>query len=512
MAKNTRTLGKLGSPGPYLAEVSNLLDTTYMGSIEVALIRDIPNSPFKRGSTFQVSYLSPFYGVTSTRFQGNDPKSFNDVQKSYGMWMIPPDIGTTVMVIFVDGNTQDGFWIGCVPDLYQNHMVPGIAASRKTNLTPEQFRLYGTDYLPVAEFLTNPTSADLINKQGTTFSNPDKEKKPVHPFANVLLAQGLLMDTVRGPTSSSARREVPSSVFGISTPGPLDTSPGAPRKLIGYQDEQQKLAPISRLGGSTFVMDDGDITGQNELVRIRTRTGHQILLHNSSDLIYIANASGTAWIELTGAGKIDIYSKDSISVRSENDFNFRADRDVNIEAGRNINMRSVGDTNLNVNGNHSLIVDQNCNILIRQDKDEVVLKNLKVVAREDMHLTALINMNLFSVAEMRQGSGEGFSVSAGGEYRETASVIHMNGPEATPPDAITPVFPTPLAVFELPNTSKEAGWTDKKYKTDNLSSIMKRAPTFEPWDQHDQTLSVTGSDGKIVRQSSFPPDATDVTK
>ena len=47
----------------------------------------------------------------------------------------------------------------------------------------------------------------------------------------------------------------------------------------------------------------------NELVRLRTRTGHQILMHNSEDLIYIGNAKGTTWIEMTANGKIDIFAK-----------------------------------------------------------------------------------------------------------------------------------------------------------------------------------------------------------
>lgn len=306
-----RVSGKLPSPGPYLAEITNHLDPTYMGSVEVALIKGTPNTIAAQGNTYIVKYLNPFYGVTSIRFEGTNSSDFNDVQKSYGMWMIPPDIGTTVMVIFIDGDPNQGYWMGCVQDMYQNHMIPGIAASKYTQLTKEQERKYGTDYLPVAEF----------NKSVQRLSNPNPEKigKPVHPFAERLLAQGLLLDTVRGVTSSSARREVPSSVFGISTPGPLDTSPGAKRGEIGYDEKVR--APVSRLGGSTFVMDDGDINGQNELIRIRTRTGHQVLLHNSHDLIYIANSKGTAWIELTSNGKIDIYAEDSVSIHTKQDFN-----------------------------------------------------------------------------------------------------------------------------------------------------------------------------------------------
>ena len=71
---------------------------------------------------------------------------------------------------------------------------------------------------------------------------------------------------------------------------------------------------------------------------MRTRTGHQILLHNTEDLIYIANAKGSTWIELTSNGKIDIYAQDSVSVHTENDLNLKADRDINLEAGRDIHL------------------------------------------------------------------------------------------------------------------------------------------------------------------------------
>jgi hypothetical protein len=172
------------------------------------------------------------------------------------MWMVPPDIGAKVMVIFIDGDPNQGYYFGCVQDIFQNHMTPGIAASRQVSMTDEQRRKYGTDYLPVAEFHNASQKLDR--------PTPERYAKPIHPFADRLLQQGLLLDTTRGVTSSSARREVPSGVFGISTPGPLDDSPGAKRGKIGYEGNTQ--APVSRLGGTTFVMDDGDVNGQNELV------------------------------------------------------------------------------------------------------------------------------------------------------------------------------------------------------------------------------------------------------
>ena len=461
--------------GPYLAEVTNHLDPTYMGRLEVMIIYDLASPTiYNKSRTKVVNYLPPFYGVTSPRFEGNNSGDFNDVQKSYGMWMVPPDVGTKVLVIFPIG-AGEGYWLGCIPDKFQNHMVPGIAASQNVAMTNEQEKKYGTRYLPVAEFLKKTqTGNDQKNS-----SLP----KPVHPFADRLLAQGLILDTIRGVTSSSARREVPSSVFGISTPGPVDTSNGAPRKKIGYDGE--RLFPVSRLGGSTFVMDDGDETGLNELIRIRTRTGHQILLHNSSDLIYIANAQGSAWLEMTGDGKIDIYAKDSVSIHSETDFNFLADRDINFEAGRNLNIKSGKDTNINVNGTYNLLVLQDGKLGFNGAYNQTVKGDTNLLTGGDFNLSASGNVGIVGTINYFTAAGN-TNIVSGGLHMETALLIHMNGIPATPAIPTTPDKPEPLATFKLPSISTSTGWSGGNfYKNGEIISIMARAPMHEPWAQHE---------------------------
>lgn len=499
MAIETRGIARLPSPGPFLAEITNHLDPMYMGSLEVSLIKGIPNSVKSQSDTFIVKYLSPFYGVTSIRFEGTNASDFNDVQKSYGMWMVPPDVGTTVMVIFLDGDPNQGYWIGCVPDAFQNHMVPGIAATKQVNVTSEQRQKYGTDLLPTAEFLKGISKDQLV---------PSKQAKPVHPFADRLLAQGLLLDSVRGVTSSGARREVPSSVFGISTPGPLDTSAGAKRGKVGYDGSDQ--TPVSRLGGTTFVMDDGDIDGQNELVRIRTRTGHQILLHNSQDLIYIANSKGTAWIEMTSRGKIDIYARDSISIHTEQDFNFRADRDINLEAGRNVNIRALGHMETNVNKHYYLVVDDEAKIAVKNDLDLAVEQNLKIASAKDSHYVAAGNIrmsteggfDLSAEGAIKQGTASSFNIGANGQVLVTGSLIHLNGPSAAAPlSGVTAGVPPLLSVYSLPNRTVKSGWANGNfYKADPIKSIMQRVPTHEPWDQHES-----------VNPDKFEPERTDNT-
>jgi predicted chitinase len=500
MAFETRTRAPLPSPGPFLAEITNHLDPTYMGGLEVALIKGMPGSTKIQGETYVVRYLSPFAGNTSIRHEGTNSSDFNDVQKSYGFWAVPPDVGTTVMVIFIDGDPNQGYWMGCVSDVFQNHMVPGIAASKQVAVTEEQRRKYGTDYLPVAEF--HKSSKKLEN------SNVDRFAKPVHPFADRLVQQGLLLDTTRGVTSSSARREVPSGVFGISTPGPLDDSPGAKRGKLGYEGNAQ--APVSRLGGSTFVMDDGDINGQNELVRIRTRTGHQILMHNSQDLIYIANSKGSAWIEMTSNGKIDIYAADSVSIHSEQDFNFRADRDINIEAGRNVHVRAGKNMETNVSGYHYLVVDDEQKISIKGDNHFTVGGASKttvggsneIEAGGAINLSSAAPMSLAAEGNINIGTAGTLNLGANGNVLISGSNVHLNGPSAAAPDiADSADLPARLTMFALPDKQISYGWSDGKfYNTGTIKTIMQRVPTHEPWPQHEN-----------VNPVRFSSQSTDVT-
>lgn len=353
---------KKSSAGPFLAKVVSHLIPSYMGVLEVEILRPVGNDQ-SEGQLHQVKMMSPFWGSTSVDYVSESTNDYNTTQKSYGMWFVPPDPGTTVVVIFIDGDPKRGYWIGCIPDENMNFSVPGLAA------TEQVVDGKANERLPVAEYnkKANPQIPDAT-----------KIKKPKHPLANVLSQPangalgGLLKDDIRGITTSSARRELPSSVFGISTPGPRDKTTGATQGNVGAKESQVKTY-VSRLGGTTFVMDDGDDkflrkttadkgppdyvsveqgeTGgnvkipHNELMRIRTRTGHQILLHNSEDLIYIGNGSGTTWIELTSNGKIDIYAKDSISVHTDQDLNFTATRDINLTAGQNINLNAGGTLN-----------------------------------------------------------------------------------------------------------------------------------------------------------------------
>jgi hypothetical protein len=499
------------STGVLMARVISHLDPTFMGGLEVVLLKDQGNTPGDDAQTYIVKYASPFFGYTPFEFMGKNDGSqstlegFNDTQKSYGMWMVPPDVGVNVLVLFVDGDESQGFWFACVPARNANNMVPAIAATKENVLDPADKARYGNTKqpLPVAEMNKR------INGEKQEV-DPEKIKKVVHPIADRFLEQGTLEDDVRGPSTSSPRREAPSAVFGISTPGPVDRRTNAKKAKIGKIDSQSEPRPVSRLGGTQLVMDDGDdrfhrektaaegpvkyvdlldpkvqkslnqgepTVPYNEYFRVRTRTGHQILMHNSEDLIYIGNARGTTWVEMTSNGKIDIFAQDSISINTQNDLNIRASRDINFECGRNMNFRTEsGKWHAEIATDMEFFVNNDSLLTVGNDLDILVGANTK--------FSTNTNFDLAVGGESKYSSTGDISIGSGGEVRINGSKINLNGPNNAAP-AETADHVKPYDLHENPATNITAGWEVKRYQSGIIQSFMKRIPQHEPWALHE---------------------------
>ena len=413
---------------PYLAKIVNHLDENYQCGLEVTLLRESGNLVADENQTYVVRYASPFYGCTAFEFAGKN-NTYEDSQQSYGFWGVPPDPGVVGIVIFIDGRADLGFWIGSIQDTFQNHMIPGIAGSK--NYETEDDLDQAEHPLPVVE---HNRKANALDKN----LEIDKIPRAVHPFAYVIKAQGLIRDEFRGTTTSTTRRDIPNMVFGMSSPGPLNRY--SKKKFLGNrQSKTPEPMPVNRLGGTQFIMDDGDdryfretypVEGPpnylanpegltdvpyNEHFRIRTRTGHQILLHNSEDFIYIGNARGTAWIELTSDGKIDIFSADSISVRTKQDFNFRCDRDFNLEVGRNFTTKVFGEMYTNVVKDSILVVDRDQKVHIKRRKDETVDEQYRQTVNDDVkkYYAKDYTHNVDGRMDFKVAKGMSFSMGSG---------------------------------------------------------------------------------------------------
>ena len=463
-SQNKRSAGagvKRMSPGPYLAKVVSHLDSKRQGTLKVQLLSNVvsSNEDEQEGQLFNVRYCMPFYGVNNVESNTKNLDYYN-TQQSYGFWAVPPDPGVKVLVIFAEGLPNQGFWIGCVQDEYMNYMVPGGYPSDKgSNIIQKDLPNDLKNLpLPVGEFNKRVSTVDGKNiKAGV---NVDKFPRPHNPMmSRVLATQGLQEDIIRGLTSTTSRRDTPNTVYGWNTPGPLDKRVGRPKGRYG--EAQNKVNYFrSRLGGSAITMDDGDptllrsgpatTTGAkyydiettpkdvskadvtlpfNEHIKLKTRTGHQILLHNTEDLIYIGNAQGSAWIELTGNGKIDIYANDSINIRTETDLNITADRDINIRSGRDFNLTTGRDKKVHVGVNNDVIIANNDtkNVGVNQDLRVSGARQKAIGADEDVQIAGTQRSTISGDYNLQVSQDGHIAVNANfhskvvGDYRQTVN-------------------------------------------------------------------------------------------
>lgn len=352
------------NPGPYLGIVKGNQDPARMGRLQVFIPSLAKTSDPSKEQLITCEYLSPFYGTKGDRYANGAGVEYADSQHSYGFWAVPPDLETKVLVIFAEGKMDQAYWIGCVQDPFNNHMTPGIASSTNTNdaldgtfegadagFQDDKKSKYGSLNVPSGELNRNRQGA-LQN------GNYESIPKPIHPLAEVLLQQGLSSDDIRGNTSSSARRETPSQVFGISTPGRKDEK--SAKVSVGTKDSNAKDF-VTRKIGHTFVMDDGDRDGQNQLTRLRTASGHQLLMHDTEGVVYLANGSGKAFIEMDKDGTISVYSDGGINLRSGRDFNLHSDTNINFHAKGSLNFTAEANVNLNAGLNVNTMAKNSIN-------------------------------------------------------------------------------------------------------------------------------------------------------
>lgn len=453
--------------GPFIGIVKNNVDSLRSGRLKVFIEEFAGDNQEDESLWRTVSYVPPFYGIVGQSGTDKGAGSYIGNPQSYGMWFTPPDLGTRVICFFASGDPDQGFYIGCLPDPGINYMIPGIGASKKFELDNSSQAPYfkTATQLPVVEINVDNKSID----EDPRFFD---QVRPVHSYvASVLLQQGLINDTVRGPITSSSQRESPSAVYGISTPGRSVTQGSINEdninEKINSNDVQfQDIKVIGRRAGHSFIMDDGNNEGFDNLIRIRTGKGHQITMSDDGDCFYITHANGQTWLEFGSEGTVDVFSTNSVNVRTQGEINLHADKNINMYAGEAIRLKSK---NIQVHGS--------------QITEVIGQASLMMNSTGPVALTSSTTLSLSST----YGSWDG-----GGLLALKGGLIDLNGGLAPP------ALPTPslLPDLQLPDTKfkQGQGWQVEQGK---LTSIVSRAPTHEPYPYHNRgvDLSVSMEEG-----------------
>ena len=328
---------------------------------------------------------------------------YDNTQKSYGIFLPIPDINVTVIVAFPGGSIDQATIIGTIGPENRTFTLPGIP------------------WTPTVDG-DGPGAEKNWRTPGW-----DHKKRPMHtPMSKHLEKQGLLLDGIRGTSTSGSHRAYPypTKAYGLTTP--------AQHHFI-MDDGYTKLSPKEASGPRPhWNPKPGSVGQHNCLVRLRTAGGAQILLHDTEKLIYVITPDGKTWLEMSDGkpgetGKIDVYSSGDISFNAEESINLRAGDKVSIEAQNEVRVKSKGEDGIKV---------------------EAILGSIDIRAKEN-----------YNVSADKEGN-----ILCAGNYKETAARIDMNGPpaaEAAEIDVIT---------LDCNKTVPD--------------SICNRVPEHEPWDCH----------------------------
>lgn len=462
---------------PVIGIVKDNIDPTKAGRIRVYISDQGTNDSDSSENWISVGYLSTFFGKVEATAPTDGHGTYKGNPSSYGQWQAPPDIGTQVLCIFVNGDPNYGYYIGCIPEPESLHMVPAIGAAEYIVPNEGEAASYGGAVrLPVTNINTNDSST-------TNREDFNDAARPVHSYtAAIMNQQGIIRDPIRGPISSSASRETMSRVgWGVS-------SPGRPIYEGGYDDQTlpsslkddnpQGLKVVARRGGHSIVMDDGDIIGRDQLIRIRTSLGHQILMSDDGQTMMLLHSNGQSYVELGKEGTIDLYSTNSVNIRTHGDLNLHADRDVNIHAAEKFNVQAKN---------------------IHTNSEEVTQSR----AGTDYKIASTGNFTGLAGGGIAFGASGDASLAAGGSAYINGSKVNLNSGSSSLSPA--PVLNIPLNAQTDTLYDAEKGFIAAPGK---LLSIVSRAPAHAPWANAGQGVDIKVDLNESSQLPAAPSTAT----
>ena len=341
-----------------------------------------------------VRYCTPFYSRVDNSGVGD---TYFGTKVTAGITTPPPDIGTRVLAFFPEGRNAEGYYFACVPDLYMMQTLPEATISNG---------------VAAGEFNDSPAGTHHTGK----ITNWRTQTRPEDFFTqDTLVKQGLSDDRIRGLNNSSYMRESPAEIIGIASKGRRITTQGQDftvtyNQQIKNPDTADKkileglLGPTARRKGHSITLDDGDIDGNSNQIRLRTSTGHQLLLNDSEGVIYVGNSDGSCWIELSNEGTMDVYAQDSINFRSAN---------INFHADENIKMHAKGFA--------QIVADQQLHLQGTQETSIVTDGEAGIKAKKNLHL--------YSESELFSTSTGASYYNAGGNISVAGSMVLLQGPK-----------------------------------------------------------------------------------
>lgn len=359
---------------PSVGIVINTDDPLQMGRVQV-FCPAYGDNPKKMLHLPWCAYASAFGGSIKnkcfTRGVKDGPeKSTGAIH--YGFWAIPEQ-GAHVVIGCLDGDPKRRFYFGSLPEHQETHTLfhgrynwgeggipngpltsdgepiePAYTNLGKAFQDDRQSREWKTrvaDYQATAVRedvgeVPNDTKDKYLDQQYDKISEAEQDDW-VKPF---LGAHGYDWTGFKGTGAFLSSRS-----YGFSTPG-----------------------------FHAWSMDDRAF---NSRIKLRSATGHQIIMDDTNERIYIMTNKGKSWVELDSSGNIDVYSDKRISMNAKQGFNFSTDETFRVHAKKGIHM--YAGNNISQEDLESVPNDGEIRIQAEDDFHLISNKNIRWYSYED---------------------------------------------------------------------------------------------------------------------------------
>lgn len=443
-------------------------------------------------------YCSPFAGHQQVQSRGPEDGTYTTGPVAYGMFAIPK-VGTDVLIAHLNGDPNYRIWFGA---LYGQLLSGTIPHGRYTFNNPDAAAgdldgpLSAAEQ-PIEPLYGNQTSAytrttAVASNDGATSTTPRKNfewrvRGADFQGAGLGNIQRNLPDQKVSKLTDDRNydyTEEDGTKFhqGNFTQGYATSriEPNAtydPNLVDGGQNLDPQTYSWTTPGFSSIAMDDRP---ENARMRLRTGSGHQILLDDTNERIYISTVEGNNWIEMDQSGNVDIYAARRVSIHAAMDVNITTEQTFRVYAKEGIHMTSEGE--FRVTAANDFILKTGGNVQATAASD------INVTSKGDTNIKAGGNLNLQSGGDSNinaggQGAwstGSSLNFLASAEMLLTSPDIELNGPQA-------------------------ASASNADTAQDNEAYFTNRVPEHEPWGRimMDQGSTDNDSGNKFTLQLSY---------
>lgn len=331
---NNLTLNKSGDThalanlGCTLGVVVDTDDPLQMGRLRI-YCPELNDDPKKVQHLPWASYVSPFGGSirNPSHTKGHQDGASTPGTSQYGFWGVP-ELGANVLVTCINGDPRKRVWLGC---LYEHQEAGGLFHGVYNWSSGKADGPYYAPRPKMGEEENYDLEAEKQHKMQPLYDNLSKAFKDERDSSEW---------KTRGADYSTAVNVAIDS-YGTNaelSSGEKDSWVKEKLGAMGYDWSSfknlgaflaSKVIGLMSPGLHAISLDDRPF---NSRIRIRTTAGHQIILDDTNERIYVSTYEGNSWVELDKNGNIDVFSDRRISMRAKKDINFSTDESFRVKA------------------------------------------------------------------------------------------------------------------------------------------------------------------------------------